>query len=205
MGFETERAVNAHFAPFYGHVAEELLAEGGGGWLPPDGGRALEIGPYGPGVSLALAERRSGLSFVCGDDRDEAVAYLAEQVAEEGMAERIRVQRFDKRALPFGEGSFDLVLFRGGLFFWEGQARILAEMDRVLRPGGLGAHGGGFGAGAADALIEERLPRARELNDLLGKSRLAPAEAEAHAAEAGIAGRARIARRHGLWIFWSKG
>ena len=199
MDFDLIRAVNAHFQPFYGHAAEEILAEYG-----RDDGDALEIGPYGPGVALALAARCPEMRLVCGDDSDLLNDYLAETIAGAGMSVRVLVEPLDKYRLPFEADAFDLVVFRGGLFFWDGQERIVAEMNRVLRPGGLGAHGGGFGAGAPDALIESLLPGARDLNDRLGKKRLSRAEAEAIARRAGIGESARVAAEHGLWIYWRK-
>ena len=198
MDFELIRAVNAHFEPFYPYAAAEVHAEYG-----RDAGDVLEIGPYGPGVALALAARCPGMNFVCGDDSDRLNDYLAETVAEAGMSTRVRVEPIDKYSLPFETASFDLVIFRGGLFFWEGQEKIVAEMNRVLRPGGMGAHGGGFGAGASDALIESLLPEARALNDRLGKKRLSRADVRQIAENAGLASW-RIAAEHGLWLFWEK-
>ena len=199
MDFDLIRAVNAHFQPFYAYAAEEIHARYG-----RDAGDALEIGPYGPGVALALAARCPGMRLVCGDDSDLLNDYLAERIADAGMSARVRVAPLDKYRLPFEADAFDLVVFRGGLFFWERQEEILGEMNRVLRPGGLGAHGGGFGAGAPDALVESLLPAARELNDRLGKKRLSRAEAEAVARRAGIGASARVASRRGLWIYWEK-
>ena len=199
MDFELIRAVNACFQPFYPYAAAEIHAEYG-----RDGGDVLEIGPYGPGVALALAERCPGMRFTCGDEAQRLNDYLAGTIAEAGMSARVRVEPLDKYSLPFEAGSFDLVIFRGGLFFWEGQGRIVAEMNRVLKPGGMGAHGGGFGAGASDALIESLLPEARALNDRLGKKRLSRADVRQIAENAGL-GVFRIASEHGLWLYWEKG
>lgn len=198
MDFDLIRAVNAHFEPFYPYAAAEIHAEYG-----RDTGDALEIGPYGPGVALALAARCPGMRLTCGDDTDRLNDYLAETVAEAGMSARVRVEPVDKYSLPFEAASFDLVVFRGGLFFWEAQERIVAEMNRVLRPGGMGAHGGGFGAGASDALIESLLPEARVLNDRLGKKRLSRGDVRQIAENVGLAS-FRIAAEHGLWLYWEK-
>ena len=198
MDFELICAVNDCFQPFYPYAAAEIHAEYG-----RDAGDVLEIGPYGPGVALALAERCPGMRLTCGDDAKVLNDYLAETIAEAGMAARIRVEPLDKYNLPFEAASFDLVVFRGGLFFWDEQESIVAEMDRVLKPGGMGAHGGGFGAGASDELIESLLPDARDLNNRLGKKRLSRADVRQIAENAGLASW-RIAAEHGLWLFWEK-
>ena len=119
--------------------------------------------------------------ITCGDDSGTLNDYLGEMIAEAGMSARVRVAPIDKYRLPFETASFDLVVFRGGLFFWERQEEIVAEMDRVLRPGGMGAHGDGFGAGASDELIESLLPEARDLNNRLCNSPHLPSSQEQRA------------------------
>jgi ubiquinone/menaquinone biosynthesis C-methylase UbiE len=42
----------------------------------------------------------------------------------------------DAAALPFPDASFDRVLSVNTIYFWPDPARVLAEMSRVLRPGG---------------------------------------------------------------------
>lgn len=200
MGFELEREVNDLFSPFYPYVASEVLEE-----YARTSGRVLEIGPYGPGVSIALAEKCPEMTFVCGDEDDKALWYIRKCVRQRKMSQRIEILNIDKYSLLFDEGMFDLVIFRGGLFFWEKQEKILTEMNRVMKPGGLGAHGGGFGAGAPDALIESNLSKARTLNSRLGKKRLSVKETEDIVKAAGLEKNARIAQAHGLWVFWKRG
>ena len=199
MGIELEQEMNDHFAPFYPYVADEVLAEYGSA-----SGRVLEVGPYGPGVSIALARKCPEMSFVCGDESGEALAYIRKCVRGEKLTRRVEILNIDKDSLLFDADTFDLVIFRGGLFFWEGQERILSEMNRVLKPGGLGAHGGGFGAGAPDELIELHLKKARALNSRLKKKRLSEEDVKGIVKNAKLDPGARIAKRHGLWIYWRK-
>lgn len=191
---ELIRTVNDHFQPFYPYIAGQALEVFG-----RDAGDVLEIGPYCPGISLALAERCPGLRIVLGDDRPETNAYFGEKIAASGLAGQVEVRHVDKFALGFPEGSCDLVLFRGGLFFWGDTAGILREAHRVLRPGGVALVGGGFGAGAPDELIETHLERSRELNRLLNKSRLTSRRVWTALREAGVVDYASLDHRHGLW------
>ncbi len=199
MGFELEQEVNDHFAPFYPYVADEVLAE-----YDSVSGRVLEVGPYGPGVSIALAQKCPEMSFVCGDESGEALTYIRKCVRREKLSRRVEILNIDKDSLLFDADIFDLVIFRGGLFFWDGQERILSEMNRVLKPGGLGAHGGGFGAGAPEELIELHIKKARDLNNRLKKKRLSEEDAKGIVKKAGLDPGARLAKRHGLWIYWRK-
>lgn len=193
------RVVNDHFQPFYPYIAEQAMGTHG-----REEGDVLEIGPYCPGISLALAERWPGLRIVVGDDRAETNAYFREKIATGGLEARVDVRQVDKFALAFEEGSFDLVVFRGGLFFWGDMAGILREAYRVLRPDGVALVGGGFGAGAPDELIEAHLERSRELNRLLNKSRLTSHQVWDALREAGVADHATLDHRHGLWAVLRK-
>ena len=63
---------------------------------------------------------------------------LAEKLlaAGRGACPEILCAAADAEALPFADGSFDRVLCGLGLMFFPDEARALAEMRRVLRPGG---------------------------------------------------------------------
>lgn len=196
MDFTDIRDVNELFEPFYPFVAGEILEAYGRAE-----GEALEIGPYGPGISIALARRVPGLRFVVADDDPQVLDYFREKVAASGLGERICVHAADKYRLPFPEGRFDLTYFRGALFFWDEEPRILQEMVRVLRPGGMALAGGGFGRDAPDALIERYLQQSHELNRRLGKRVLGEKELEALLARAGLSRQvAAVSRAHGLWV-----
>jgi arsenite methyltransferase len=62
-----------------------------------------------------------------------------ENARREGVADRVRVQTGDMRALPFADAGFDVVLSHWVVHNLPDQAdraRALDEMLRVLRPGG---------------------------------------------------------------------
>ena len=134
-------SVNELFQELYPYIAKQIASE-----YNRDEGQALEIGPYGPGISIALARLRPDLEITVGDDSPRINDYLRQKIAEAGLSHRIRVLELDKFNLPFPEESFDLVYFRGALFFWENSLQIVKEAYRVLTPLGLAMLGGGFGA-----------------------------------------------------------
>jgi SAM-dependent methyltransferase len=193
MTIDLIRDVNAHFTPFYPWIARQIADA----W-PHPAARTLEIGPYA-GNAFALLELRPELTITMGDDDPQILAYLDEWAAGAGLRDRVSIQPLDKYALPQDGQSVDLVIFRGGLFFWDHQDLILAEAWRVLAPGGVAFIGGGFGAGAPDALIEQHLPEARRLNEALGKARLSTRQLQGHIDAAGLAPFTTIDHRHGLW------
>lgn len=186
--------VNELFSEMYPYVTRQVLAAYG-----RDGGAALELGPFAGGVSIELARQRQGLRITMGDDFPGVMAYFEKKVRDAGLGEQITVLPLNKFDLSFPEGTFDLVVFRGGLFFWDDTQRILEEAYRVLKPGGLAMVGGGFGIDAPDELIESIADRSRDLNRKLGKRVLSEADLRALLSAARLAQRSTIDRRHGLW------
>jgi ubiquinone/menaquinone biosynthesis C-methylase UbiE len=54
-----------------------------------------------------------------------------------GRLSGVRYQQADALALPFEDAAFDVVVCQFGIMFFPDQAKGIAEMARVLRPGGL--------------------------------------------------------------------
>lgn len=100
------------------------------------GDRVLDVAA-GTGASLMPASRRIGASGrVIGlDIAPGMVARLRELIEDQGI-ENAEVLVGDAESLPFDDGLFDAVLCGFGLFFFADTMRALAEIKRVLRPGG---------------------------------------------------------------------
>jgi SAM-dependent methyltransferase len=105
--------------------------------VAPDGARVLEVG-CGPGrLSIRLA-RQHGLE-VTGLDLDPAMIQRARANADrrgDGQARRPSFLVGDVAALAFPDSSFDLVVSTLSLHHWADPTAGLAEIGRVLRPGG---------------------------------------------------------------------
>jgi SAM-dependent methyltransferase len=108
---------------FYAGVADDLAA------TAAPGAHVLDIG-CGPGHLLERLAHR-GL-VVTGIDLDPAMAERA--AARLGGRAEVRVA--DVAALPFPDGTFDLVVSTLSLHHWAAPPAGLAELARVLRPGG---------------------------------------------------------------------
>ena len=83
----------------------------------------------------------SGL-VVLSDINADMLVRGRDRMLDEGHSTQIACARINAEALPFPNRCFDLVTIAFGLRNVTDQARALAEMCRVLRPGGraLGAH-----------------------------------------------------------------
>lgn len=101
--------------------------------LPP-GGNAIEIGAGSGRLLIRVGQERPYRLFAL-----DYAPYAIRAVRENYR--RANAEGYalfgDARALPFPAGSFDVVLSGGLLEHFRDPAPILAEMARILRPGGL--------------------------------------------------------------------
>ncbi len=99
------------------------------------GERVLDVA-CGTGVVTRLAAERVGPEgAVTGVDIAPDMIEVARSVPAAG-APAIDWRIADAAALPLADGAFDVVLCQMGLMFMEDRATALAEMRRVLAPGG---------------------------------------------------------------------
>ncbi|GAC1611851.1 MAG: hypothetical protein NVS3B26_28850 [Mycobacteriales bacterium] len=94
----------------------------------------LEVGAGAGLATMALAPRVGTLTAL--DFSSAMVEQLRAAVTVAGLRDRVRVARADAEALPLASGCQDLVLALGVLPWLGKPERALAEMRRVLRPGG---------------------------------------------------------------------
>lgn len=96
------------------------------------GERVLDVAAGNGNATLAAARH---FAEVTSTDYVEA---LLERGRERAAAERLTVtfRQADAEALPFDDGSFDLVLSTFGVMFAPNQPQAAAEMARVVRAGG---------------------------------------------------------------------
>ncbi len=100
------------------------------------GQRILDVGCGGGFLSAQLAEAVTWGELV-GIDIDQSQVDLAREMADRRSVANAQFQVGDALALPFGDGSFDVVHFGGVLLHVGDVDRALDEARRVLRPGGL--------------------------------------------------------------------
>jgi ubiquinone/menaquinone biosynthesis C-methylase UbiE len=99
----------------------------------PSGGSVLEVAP-GPGY-FAIELGRLGGSHVTGLD----ISHTFVEIARKGAAEAgvdVEFRQGNVSAMPFPADSFDYLLCRAAFKNFSDPSAALAEMHRVLKPGG---------------------------------------------------------------------
>ena len=96
------------------------------------GSKVLDVAAGNGNCSLAAARRW------CDVTSTDYVPSLLEHGRRRAEAERlpIQFQEADAEALPFSDGTFDVVLSSFGVIFAPNHVRAASEMLRVCRPGG---------------------------------------------------------------------
>lgn len=102
----------------------------------PVGSRILDV-PCGGGVALRGLRAGQGVSYVAADISQRMLDRTRAAAAERGVADQVATSRADVGALPFGSGSFDLVVSLTGLHCFPDPRGAVQEMGRVLRVGGV--------------------------------------------------------------------
>lgn len=100
-------------------------------------GRILDIGCGGGMMISLLAERYPGAEIVGIDISDEAVGFASKinsGIISEG---RCRIMKASVADLPFGDGTFDLVVSCESYFFWPDLEHDLGEACRMLSEKGV--------------------------------------------------------------------
>jgi demethylmenaquinone methyltransferase / 2-methoxy-6-polyprenyl-1,4-benzoquinol methylase len=101
----------------------------------PEAGRALDVATGTGAVAIELA-RWIAAPIVGLDQSHPMVRRGIDRVARAGLSRRIRFVLAQGERLPFPEATFDAVTFSYLLRYVESPAQTLAELARVLRPGG---------------------------------------------------------------------
>jgi ubiquinone/menaquinone biosynthesis C-methylase UbiE len=100
----------------------------------PAGSLVLDV-PSGGGVAFRGVPRGAGLRYVAADLSPLMLGRARAEAARRGLDARFVRASVDR--LPFPADTFDLCLTYNGLHCFPDPAAAVAEMARVLRPGGV--------------------------------------------------------------------
>jgi SAM-dependent methyltransferase len=128
-------AAGAAYEPYVGRWSRRVAADFIG-WLSlPANRRWLDVGCGTGALTQAIAVRATPAAVVGLDPSDGFLAYARAHTQDE----RVKFQHGDAQSLPYGDGDFDAAVSGLVLNFLPRPEQALAEMKRVLRPGGTAA------------------------------------------------------------------
>jgi ubiquinone/menaquinone biosynthesis C-methylase UbiE len=116
--------------PLFFQPSHRMLLE----MLSPADQRILDVG-CGTGVFAARVLERFPDTHVCGLDLSEGMLCKAAARCQ-AARDRIHLVQGDSERLPFADDVFDAVTCTHSFHHYPRQDRVVAEMHRVLRPGG---------------------------------------------------------------------
>jgi ubiquinone/menaquinone biosynthesis C-methylase UbiE len=100
-------------------------------------GPVLDVGTGTAQIPIELCRQHAGARVTAVDMAGHMLEVARDNVRRAGFADRIVLERCDAKRLPFGDGSFAAVMSNSIVHHIPRPEAVLAEMVRVLRPGGL--------------------------------------------------------------------
>ena len=100
----------------------------------PDGARVLDV-PTGSGVAMRGLRPDGRIDYVAADISPRMLERALAAARLRGVDRQVTTTLADVGALPFADGTFDLVVSFTGLHVFPDPHRAITEMVRVLKPG----------------------------------------------------------------------
>jgi len=199
MDFELLKQVNGLWKEIYPFLASQIAAS-----YQRNFGTVLELGPFSGGISLELAKMYPGFQITIADESPRVIDYFNREINAAGLIGNIETGKTPLYSLNFNDFQFDLVIFRGAFFFLDESGKVLREIFRVVKKGGMAFVGGGYGKDTPGALINKIAEKSRELNDRLGRKRVSIEDLKKIIKRSGVGESCRIVEEGGLWVVMDK-
>jgi hypothetical protein len=166
-------------------------------------GHLLEVGPFS-GLLFELARRNIGQSFSIAAFPQAVISLHRSEAQNQGLTGRVRIIESDSSLSNVGEGSADLIVFRGALFFPSLFQVDFGAVYRALSKKGVAFVGGGFGKYTPPEVISQIGKRSENLNAAMGKVRMTVESVRDHLRTVALEERCDIITEGGLWVILKK-
>lgn len=130
------------FAPIYPVIAKQIVESTG-----IIRGKCLDLGSGGGHLGIALAQA-TDLHVSLLDCSFDAIQLAEKRIKGLQLTGRVDLCQGDVHQMSFENESFQLIVSRGSVWFWEDHRKAFGEIRRLLEPGGKAYIGGGFGTEA---------------------------------------------------------
>jgi ubiquinone/menaquinone biosynthesis C-methylase UbiE len=186
--------VNKLWYKIYPYTAEHALSVYG-----KKSGKVLEMGVFSGGISKYLADTYKDFDQTIVTDDPAYTDAVASWLKSEGI-DKVKTFTAPLDSTPFNSDMFDLVILRGAFFFIRENPSILSEIYRILKPGGTGFVGGGFGKGVPDETIDEIKEESKIQNDNLGRVRVTISQLQSIINTVKLDDKIKITEEGGVWL-----
>jgi hypothetical protein len=166
-------------------------------------GDVVEIGPF-CGVIFSLVKEKIGHSFFIATFPEGMGDFFRQEVKRQELVEKIEVVETSPSLVALEEDRFDLVIFRGALFFPTLFQVDFSAIYRILKMGGTALLGGGFGKFTPESVIEKIKRRSRDLNLMIGKTEIDKDHLIQDLQSRKVKGRVEFLSKGGLWVVMKK-
>jgi ubiquinone/menaquinone biosynthesis C-methylase UbiE len=136
--FEFDEIAQSVFFSIYPVIAKQIIEE-----CKITEGVCVDIGSGGGHLGLWVG-KNTNLKVTLLDKNEDAIQIAEKRIAEWELKEQVVTKLGDVHNMPFEDGSVDMVISRGSLWFWDKEQSV-REIYRVLKPGGMAYVGGGYG------------------------------------------------------------
>jgi len=166
-------------------------------------GHILEIGPFS-GLIFALAQKNVGESFLIAAFPEAAIPLYRQEARKHGLEDRVRIIESHSSLSGIVEGSVDLAIFRGALFFPALFQVDFGAIYRTLNTAGIAFVGGGFGKYTPPKVISRIGKRSEPLNAAMGRMRVTVGNVWDQLRSNHLEERCEVTTEGGLWVVMKK-
>jgi len=190
--------INRLWEPVYPYLSEQVRELYG-----RDEGRVLDIGPFA-GTIFDLKKKLKGGSFLIASFPTGMSSFYRAAAEARKMDDGIDIIETSPSLSCLKDNTIDVAVFRGAFFFPSLFHTDLSAVYRVLRQGGVGFVGGGFGKYTPPAVIGSIGARSRDLNFKIGKVVIAPDTIWQDVTGQEVRNHMEVISEGGLWVIIRK-
>src|SRR4030042_2974842 len=181
--------------PFLARQIEELYGR--------RDGNILEMCPFS-GLIFVLAQKNVGQSFSIAAFPQAAVSLYRQEARKHGLEDRVRIIESHSSLIGIADGSVDLAIFRGALFFPALFQVDFGAIYRTLHTAGIAFVGGGCGKYNPAEVINQIGKQSEQLNAAMGRVRVTLESVRDRVRSKGLEERCEVTTEGGLWVVMRK-
>jgi hypothetical protein len=166
-------------------------------------GQILEIGPFS-GLIFTLAQKNVGQSFLIAGFPQTMIPLYRQEARKHRLENRVRIIESNSSLIGIAEGSSDLAIFRGALFFPTLFQVDFGAIYRTLSTEGIAFVGGGFGKYTPAEVISQIGKRSEQLNAVMGRVRVTVESVRDQVRSSHLEEKCEITTEGGLWVVMRK-